>query len=543
MKKKTARTASLFLSAILLCTLLPLPARAASFTDVPSGSWYAGAVTDLVDRGIIQGTSPSTFSPNSKLTRGAFVTMLAKTALSEGDLKQYEFQGGFRDVAKKHWSNRYVNWASETGIVRGYEDKTFRPDKPVSRQEMAVMTVNFARSTGRKLPEVNAPVTFADSSKISKYAVSSVRACQQAGIISGYKDNTFRPEGLAIRAEAASLYSRFLENCLTGDYQIVRKRVYNTPVRAVILDPSAYTAGLVLGRDLVDGAEAASSLVKRTGASIAVNAAFFDMSSYVPLGTLISDGRVVTVDNKYAPDKSAFVMDSTGKFSVESFTTLHSAALLKEDGTESTVDHVGVNKWPSSDKDATRIIYTRDWGHTLCFPARDAVTVDENGVITAVDSYKDVDIPEKGFVIAQRARREYEGDFFDSCKAGQTIEIERYYEGASTQDLTLSIGAGPRIVKNGAVYGDQSTYRAEGFSDPNITSYDAVRVCIGIRKDGSLIIVNASTDLAQLSKIMVSFGCTDAINFDGGGSANVYVDGQWLYGPGDRLLNNMLYFK
>lgn len=554
MKKTKRKILSLVVAAALLYSALPIPAKAAAFTDVPADAWYVDAVNDLVGQGIIQGTSATTFSPSSQLTRGAFVTMLAKTVLSEGDLKQYEFQGGFKDVSAKHWSNRYVNWASENGVVKGYEDKRFKPDQPVSRQEMAVMVVNFSNATGRKMPISNNGVDFKDQGSIAKYALESVKACQQAGVISGYKeDNTFRPNNVAARAEAASLYSRFLKNCKTGDYTIVRKRVYTTPVRAVEFDPSNYSAGLALGRNVVDGGESPTSLVNRTEAKIAVNAAFFDMNSYIPLGTLINESRVVTVDNRYAPEKSAFVMDNSGNFSIENFSVPYTLSIEREiDAGEETGDEaggmetikkVGVNRWPSSPTDSTRIIYTRDWGHTLCFPAKDAVTVDENGVITAVDHDKDVEIPEKGYVLAQRSRRQYEGNFFDSCKTGKTILLETSYEGASTQDIKLSIGAGPRIVKDRQPYGDLNTYSAEGFTDPSIVIYEARRACVGIKPDGTLVILTAYATLPQLAKIMVSFGCTDAINFDGGGSTNLYVDGQWLYGPQERKLNTMLYFK
>ena len=70
-----------------------------------------------------------------------------------------------------------------------------------------------------------------------------------------------------------------------------------------------------------------------------------------------------------------------------------------------------------------------------------------------------------------------------------------------------------------------------------------MRAAIGIKADGSLLILTANTSLPKLSQIMVSLGCVDAINFDGGGSTNLYVDGQWLYGPQERLLNTLLYFK
>ena len=48
--------------------------------------------------------------------------------------------------------------------------------------------------------------------------------------------------------------------------------------------------------------------------------------------------------------------------------------------------------------------------------------------------------------------------------------------------------------------------------------------------------------MPKLAEIMVAMGCQDAVNFDGGGSVNLYVDGYWLYGPQSRLLNNMLVF-
>ena len=69
------------------------------------------------------------------------------------------------------------------------------------------------------------------------------------------------------------------------------------------------------------------------------------------------------------------------------------------------------------------------------------------------------------------------------------------------------------------------------------------RVCIGVRYDGRLIILTAEASLAALSDIMAAMGCESAVNLDGGGSTNLYVNGQWLYGPQSRMLNNVLYFK
>ncbi len=550
MKKSGKRWLSALFCAALLCVSLPLQsARAASFSDVSWNAWYRPAVNALADKGILSGTGGNRFSPNSTLTRAEFVTMLAKSTLSSGDLAQYNFKGSFRDVSTSNWCNAFVNWAYETGVANGYENGTFQPNKHVTRQEMAVMAKNLAQSTGRKFPALNTPVSFQDQYQIASWAREAVKLCQQAGVINGDAGtNRFRPKDTATRAEAASICYQYLNNCKTDGYTISRKRVNGVAVRAVIFSPDDYTAGLALAQDMVDGRESATSLIQRTGAAIAVNGAFFNMDNYIPLGTLIGDGRVLTVDNLYAPEKAALVMAPSGAFSVENFSTLFSATLTDETGKEvAKFENVGMNKWPNNDYDATRMIMTRDWGRTLNFSTRDAVAVDANGTITNVFTYAsgNVAIPEGGFVLCQKARRQYEGNFFDSCKVGMTITLDRTYKDISGGELPfdpeLSIGAGPRIVKDGKVYGNNSTYQSEGFSS-SLTSGNAVRVCAGVRANGDLVILQATTSVPSLSQIMVVYGCQEAVNFDGGGSANLYVDGNWLYGPQTRPLNNMLYF-
>lgn len=577
MKQMWKKLMITLLAAAMLCTGIPCSAMAAGFSDVPADAWFAKSVEDLVNKGVISGTSPTTFSPGKSLTRGAFATMLAKSFLTEGELSEYNYTGKFKDVTPAHWSNRYVNWASENGIVNGYENGTFQPDRPISRQDMAVMVTGFARATLRSMVTVNSPAAFTDSSAISGYALSSIQVCQRAGIIGGYEDGSFQPKRIATRAEAASLYSGFLAKCTVNpNYILTRKRIANTSVKAIEFDATQYRAQFVMANDGVYGAESASSIISRTGASVAVNAAFFDLNSYAPAGTLIKDGRVITVADQYAPAKSAFAMDSNGNFSIENFTTKHTITLHKPDNTDSVLYGLVVNRRPSSEKDAARILFTRDWGSVLGFPARDAVVLAADGTVLEVHHSTDgvpestepqpsepeaeeggegekpeppqppftdlsnLAIPSGGYVLAQRSRREYEGDFFDSCKVGDVLDIDLVYEGASTQDLDFSIGAGPKIVKNGVPCGSAASYAAEGYG--SLAYGSALRVCIGIKPGGRIVLASAYATLDKMAEVMASMGCTDAVNFDGGGSSHIYVGGQWLVGPQNRLLNNMLVF-
>lgn len=166
MKKKMKKTLSLWLCVLLFAAGLPLGAQAASFNDVPSNAWYSQAVNSLADQGIVSGTGGGNYSPKATLTRAAFVTMLAKATLSATDLSQYTFSSSFSDVKSSYWGNRYINWAVETGVANGYEDNTFRPERAVTRQEMAVMVKNLAESTGKQFPNINSAMTFRIRAKL-----------------------------------------------------------------------------------------------------------------------------------------------------------------------------------------------------------------------------------------------------------------------------------------------------------------------------------------------------------------------------------------
>ena len=87
----------------------------------------------------------------------------------------------------------------------------FNPDRLVTRQDMAVLIVNYANAMGLELPAVRPPRSFKDGGSISSYAKSAVDKCSRAGVINGDDNGNFRPGGYATRAEAASMYSRFLE--------------------------------------------------------------------------------------------------------------------------------------------------------------------------------------------------------------------------------------------------------------------------------------------------------------------------------------------
>lgn len=541
MNNKLRRALCCLLSMALLLALMAVPASgAAGFDDVPNGAWYTGAVKDLTSRGIMKGTASGRFEPNGSISRAEFATMLARTALSEKELAQYAYRGDFTDVGRGHWANKYINWAMENGVVSGYKGK-FNPGGKITRQDMAVMLVNYSKAMCVGLPPITNSVSFQDSGSISGYARDSVNTLARAGILKG-SDGYVRPADTSMRSEAAQLFSRFLQLGRSPRFTVIRKRAGGINVRGVTFDPMDYTPSVVLGEGNVRGGESIGSIIRRTGAQIAVNGGFFDLSSYTPYATLINHREILTTFNNYSPKKTAIVMDGSGRWLVENFSTDISLTAVRYDDTEKTAQHVAVNRYPSQATDSTRIIFTREWGQRLGFAPKYAVKVDADGFAEKIYHNTDVDIPEEGYLLVQRGDNPWDNSFITSICEGSFMDRQVEYTGASTQDISCCIGAGPRIVKDGRAYGSADTYREEGLG--NISNFsDAVRACIGVKPNGDLVIISAYASIPEVAGAMAALGCESAINLDGGGSANLYAGGTYFTGPRDRPLNNVLVFS
>lgn len=180
------------------------------FTDVAEDAWYHDYVYDLVYRGVVNGMTATTYEPNGTLTRAQFVKLLACSLEEAETLKTYEGQHPFTD-SEGHWAETYIAWAKDKGIVEGVSATEFDPEAPITREQMATIFGRYALKQGIELPKDAAPAqSFPDADKISEYAREFVELMRIAGILNGYEDGTFRPQGNATRAEAAKLFSVFL---------------------------------------------------------------------------------------------------------------------------------------------------------------------------------------------------------------------------------------------------------------------------------------------------------------------------------------------
>jgi hypothetical protein len=137
--------------------------------------------------------------PDKTITRAEFASVLVSSLNLKGT-------GGkvFADT-DKHWARESIAIANARGIINGYNSQRFGPDDPITREQMALMIYQAqgltSNVTGKK---------FRDEARISPWSRNAVMATTAAGIINGYPDGSFRPQGRTTRAEAATV----IVNCL-----------------------------------------------------------------------------------------------------------------------------------------------------------------------------------------------------------------------------------------------------------------------------------------------------------------------------------------
>jgi hypothetical protein len=143
------------------------------------------------------GRSDTQFAPNGNLTRAEAATILSR--LTEGFDENGTYPAApYSDLNGSAWYVKYINFAASKGIVNGRPDGSFDPDASITRAEFATMIANFAGLT-----PVNAASASTDVD--GHWAAGYITALEQASIVTGYEDGTFRPNRTITRAEAATM--------------------------------------------------------------------------------------------------------------------------------------------------------------------------------------------------------------------------------------------------------------------------------------------------------------------------------------------------
>lgn len=211
------RIVSLLLALVLLAGMVPAASAAEhGMTDIV-GHWAEKDIAWVLEMGLFNGTSATTFNPNGTMTRGMFVTVLGRYAgIDPNEYEDWYLPELYKDVSADAYYAPYINWATRHGITSGTGGGTFSPDAPITREQMAVFLIRFANCYGYVFEPIrdDVPDEFADADTIAPYAIDAVEVMRASGVITGRlnADGTynFDPRALAARSECAAVFHRLM---------------------------------------------------------------------------------------------------------------------------------------------------------------------------------------------------------------------------------------------------------------------------------------------------------------------------------------------
>lgn len=180
------------------------------FTDVKAKDWFYDSVKAIVEQGLMNGTGETTFSPNLTTSRAMIATILWRLDGSPESKAPLTYP----DCKADSWYAKAVAWASEHGVVRGYDNGDFGPDDPITREQLAVMFWRYAQAKGRDVSvgEDTNILSYADIDRAGEWAIPALQWAVDSGVMQGKGGGVLDPQGQATRAEAATMLVRYLKN-------------------------------------------------------------------------------------------------------------------------------------------------------------------------------------------------------------------------------------------------------------------------------------------------------------------------------------------
>ncbi len=175
---------------------------AAEFSDI-SGHWAKQYVTELADKGVINGYEDGTFKPEGEIKKGEFLKLIMCASLPDADFTT--------DTPKyNHWADGYIEMAEFKGVIDdGWVNET-TANEVITRREMVYILGKcdiLLKEYGLK----SGPVELFDIDDMSADEIKMLSHCVSRGLIAGYEDYTFRPDKTLTRAEVATIIWRFMQ--------------------------------------------------------------------------------------------------------------------------------------------------------------------------------------------------------------------------------------------------------------------------------------------------------------------------------------------
>lgn len=181
--------------------------RFADVTPENTGNWSADSVDFAFANGLVNGVDDRSFAPGATMTRAMLVTILYRAAGSP----EMNVLSRFADLKTGSYYYNAVVWATAMGIVNGTSATTFEPNTPVNRQMLATILYRYADQSGRIGDVSAASLRrFADRNQVQKYAETGMAWAVNQGVINGTTETTLSPNDFASRAQVVVMLHRYL---------------------------------------------------------------------------------------------------------------------------------------------------------------------------------------------------------------------------------------------------------------------------------------------------------------------------------------------
>lgn len=331
----------------------------------------------------------------------------------------------------------------------------------------------------------------------------------------------------------AALIGAIILMLSTPSYAGGVKHYHQGKVQVVEIPPGILQASIVLGENHLGGTESLASMASRSRAVVAINGTYF--SAYGgrpdPWNNLVMNGQAIHTGStgttigitrsgevKMAPVKMKILGAINGSYSWPNNWYAY-----------------GFNHTPSSNG---IFIYTAKRGKSLGFAKGSSVIV-RDGVVVGKAFSEDVSIPVDGYVINFSGSEQSLAERFN---LGDRVEYNVVLENTCGEDwsqVITAVGAGPRLLTDGEITVNP---KGEGFTQAKIIIGGGARSAIGVKADGTILLVTTQATIKQLAEIMKKLGAYNAMCLDGGASSGLWLQGKYLTKPG-RLLSNALIFK
>ena len=208
----TKKVITLLLVVIMIIGLVvPAMATSHNFTDVRDGQWYSEAVQFVYANGIMGGIGNNRFNPQGNLTRAEISALIFRLHHGRRANASDSTQNNFTDV-RDTWYTAYVTWMNTSNIDNGTGNQFF-PNRHATRQEFATMMYAYAMNmtdftdTGEQSGQWT---QFTDRNQIASASYAALRWMNFHGVITGSTATRINPTGTLTRAEAATIFMRFM---------------------------------------------------------------------------------------------------------------------------------------------------------------------------------------------------------------------------------------------------------------------------------------------------------------------------------------------